>query len=592
MTYGCHKRHIPGLDFLKTLAILGVTFFHLMPDVLPGGYLGVSFFFVLTGYLLAYQADGSQHFGLISYYLKRGRRIYPSLFIVLLTTLGVFSLVAPETMGGVRQEVLSIVLGYNNWWQIKESADYFSRMAAASPFTHLWFLGVELQYYLVWPLIFAFFVALKELMGRRGATVFFALLSFATAALMPFLYTPAADVTRLYYGTDTRLYAFLFGAVMGFMENSREALQPNSLGKNVFLVLTAFCSLIPLGVAFLWLDGANPLVYQGGMLVITLVFCATLGAVAHLPAAQVLDKPLFSWLGKHSYGLFLWQYPVIFLFEHWGITGGVALATEIGIILALTLWSDALSAMLLRPRSFMGAGRAVFVKVAAVFVVTVFASFIMGYGCYGLAASSPDKDEAQTKLAAQLNREAAKLQNKEATSNAVPAKKDNAPDLRGITFIGDSVMLGAASEINRLFPEAKVNAEVSRYVNGGADELEKLVAEGSVGDTVVVHLGTNGPIAGSERYEVHSRRIFEMLGAKRKIFWLNTHAPHLKWQNTNNEFLQAAVKTHPNLTVIDWHSEAAKHPAWLTADGIHPTEEGIKAYAALIRDVIVKSGAE
>lgn len=212
------RRHIDGLDVLRTLAIVGVTLFHMFPERLPGGYLGVSLFFVLTGFLLAYTSKRSwleHRFRMKAYYWKRIKRIYPSLFIVLLTTIGIYQFVLPKAVAAIRPEFLSVILGYNNWWQIAQNADYFTRLTNASPFTHLWFMGIEMQYYLVWPLLFALYAFLDILVGRRAGLFVLAVLALGSAAVMPLLYEPDMDVTRLYYGTDTRVYALLFGAVLG-----------------------------------------------------------------------------------------------------------------------------------------------------------------------------------------------------------------------------------------------------------------------------------------------------------------------------------------------------------------------------------------
>ena len=139
------QNHIAGLDALRALAIVGVTLFHMFPDSVKGGYLGVSLFFVLTGFLLAFTSvrsweNGSFH--VLRYYGKRIKRIYPSLLIMMLTTIGIFHFLVPDVIAASRPEVESVLLGYNNWWQIEQNADYFTRMANASPFTHLWFLGI------------------------------------------------------------------------------------------------------------------------------------------------------------------------------------------------------------------------------------------------------------------------------------------------------------------------------------------------------------------------------------------------------------------------------------------------------------------
>ena len=110
----------------------------------------------------------------------------------------------------------SVVLGYNNWWQISENADYFTRMANQSPFTHLWFLGIELQYYLLWPLLFGLYIAVSRVLSPRAGTFLFLAGGVAAMGIMPFDFGEGMNMTRLYYGTDTRIYALLLGGALGF----------------------------------------------------------------------------------------------------------------------------------------------------------------------------------------------------------------------------------------------------------------------------------------------------------------------------------------------------------------------------------------
>ena len=599
-------KHIHGLDALKTLAILGVTFFHIFPDKLPGGYLGVSFFFVITGYLLSYTSvrEWQEHrFRVLNYYWRRIKRIYPLLMLFLLTTIGVFHLLAANVVAAVRPEVISILLGCNNWWQIAQNADYFTRLASMSPFTHMWFLGVELQYYLVWPLLFGLYVALHELTGRRSAIGIFALLSLCSAAVMPVLYTPDMDVTRLYYGTDTRVYALLFGAVMGLAQGT-------AVPKKIVLSerkrrgLAAFlkCSLGILcmgiiGAAFLAMDGSLPVTYQGGMLGVTIVFCILLRLIAspNSSLAQYMDEPVFSWLGKHSYGIFLWQYPVIYLFRHFQMKGPWVPLQELAFIILLTIWSEALVNCLAHPRRFFSATKSVAVKAAILLLFASCGGVFVSYGCYGLVVSASQKSDVQTELAARLEQESKALKEQKGSVRFAAKQEQAAPrvSLEGAICIGDSVMLGSASEIRAVMPNAYVDAETSRYVSGGVEVAEALQAQGKLGDIVVIALGTNGPVSGGERYEVITKRLMEILGPSRHIFWVNTYAPHLKWQDTNNAYLAQMAARYPNLTIIDWYSLASQHPEWLTEDDVHPNDEGTVAYAKLIHDsVLAKLTAE
>ena len=162
------SKKFSGLDALRTLAIGGVTFFHMFPDTIKGGYLGVSLFFVLTGFLLAYTTSAQTSFAVLPYYLKRIKRIYPELLVMLLVTAGSYHFLLPKALAGVFGEVTSVLFGYNNWWQILQNADYFARITNSSPFTHLWFLGIELQYYLLWPALYFIYKALQNRAGRKA----------------------------------------------------------------------------------------------------------------------------------------------------------------------------------------------------------------------------------------------------------------------------------------------------------------------------------------------------------------------------------------------------------------------------------------
>lgn len=604
-TYGLGKGggRIEGLDGLRTLAIAGVTLFHMFPEAVPGGYMGVSLFFVLSGYLLAYTcsrqlAQGS--FSVAGYFWRRIKRIYPSLVLVLLVSTGVYYLLAPDVVAAVRPEAVSVLLGYNNWWQIAQNADYFTRLTNTSPFTHLWFMGIELQYYLVWPVLFFFYAVLQSFFGTRAALLFMAVLGLASACVMPLSYVPGDDVTRLYYGTDMRIYALLFGAVMGLQraEAGPHVMKSELLRK---ISCAAFVGMLAITIiAYFTLDGQNPLVYQGGMLAMTLLFCLLLRLTEDrgLPFGALLDMQGFRWIGKRSYGIFLWQYPVILLFSCMGwdkMPGWYFL--EIALILLLAVWSDAVTDCLLSRELPFRAKPMAMVRVACFVVLSMCSMLVMGYGCCGIAASAESKASAVAELQAQLAEEEAEQarQNELAAEQAKAARIEAAKgqvDLSGAVCIGDSVMLGSSGRIRELLPACSVDAEVSRYVGGGLDAAKAFEAQGRLGNLVVIALGTNGPIAGYERYEVQTRQLLEYLGDSRHIFWVNVYCPHLTWQETNNNYIKKLAAEHGNVHEVDWYGLISQHSEWLTEDGIHPNSEGRGQYAKLIHDRIEQVLAE
>ena len=594
------NQRISGLDALRTLAITGVTFFHMFPDTIRGGYLGVSLFFVLTGYLLAYTSETdwlAGKFGIFRYYGKRIKRIYPSLLIVLLTTIGIYDLLVPKVIAAIRPEVLSVLLGYNNWWQISQNADYFTRLTNTSPFTHLWFLGIELQYYLVWPLLFLVYTWIYRLFGKTAGIALMALTGIATAALMPMMYQPGMDVTRLYYGTDTRIYALLFGAAMGFHRAGHaytiRLRENSSTWKYVcfyLFLVTTFC-------AYMLMDGQSSFTYQGGMLMMTLLFCGLIGLTASpkLNLGRYLDLPLFGWIGKRSYGIFLWQYPVIFLFNQQGwtnMTGWPLL--ELAAILILTVWSDALARTLTRLQLPTIGRRTAILQSLSLLIVSAFGVVLMGYGCHGIMISAEQKADDTAILQARLAANAAELESQQTAEAVPPAPAEPTEpqpvDLSGTVCIGDSVMLGSAHQLQKVLPGSWIDAEVSRYVGSGLEIAQSMNAQGKLGKLVVISLGTNGPIAGQERYEVQTRALLEYLctDPERQIFWVNTYAPHLSWQNTNNDYINQMTAAHPNVHAIDWYGLVSQHPEWLSGDGIHPNDDGTVQYANLIHDRMVQ----
>ena len=603
--YGLGKGggRIEGLDGLRTLAIVGVTLFHMFPEAVPGGYMGVSLFFVLSGYLLAYTcsrqlAQGS--FSVAGYFWRRIKRIYPSLLLVLLVSTGAYYLLVPDVVAAVRPEVVSVLLGYNNWWQIAQNADYFTRLINTSPFTHLWFMGIELQYYLLWPVLFFFYAVLQSFFGTRAALLFMAVLGLASACVMPLSYVPGDDVTRLYYGTDMRIYALLFGAVMGLQraEAGPHVMKSELLRK---ISCAAFVGMLAITViAYFTLDGQNPLVYQGGMLAMTLLFCLLLRLTEDrgLPFGALLDMQGFRWIGKRSYGIFLWQYPVILLFSCMGwdkMPGWYFL--EVALILLLAVWSDAVTDCLLSRELPFRAKPMAMVRVACFVVLSMCSMLVMGYGCCGIAASAESKASAVAELQAQLAEEEAEQarQNELAAEQAKAARIEAAKgqvDLSGAVCIGDSVMLGSSGRIRELLPACYVDAEVSRYVGGGLDAAKAFEAQGRLGNLVVIALGTNGPIAGYERYEVQTRQLLDYLGNSRHIFWVNVYCPHLTWQETNNNYIKKMAAEHGNVHEVDWYGLISQHPEWLTEDGIHPNSEGRVQYAKLIHDRIEQVLAE
>lgn len=602
---GQRSFHVQGLDALRTLAIFGVTLFHLFPQVVCGGYIGVSLFFVLTGYLLAYtceyrRIEGS--FDVISYYIKRIRRIYPSLLIVILLTVGIYYLLAPKAIETIRNEVLSVLLGYNNWWQMAQNADYFTRMANQSPFTHLWFLGIEIQYYVLWPVIFFLYIGISQVYNCKTGITAIAVCGLLSSVYMPFLFQSGADITRLYYGTDTRMYALLLGSAIGLYQTHAARDQYRKKGhpgsKFILFCLTIGCTV----VSYFLMDGQSPYTYQVGMFAMTIIFCLMILLMTDpdLRIGHLFERPVFQWIGKKSYGIFLWQYPVIFFFQYkqwnkpavWKSLGMpaelvyVVPVLEVVLIVLLTIWMDFMLNWFTGFRQVSFLQRRLVVRSLMIFLLSMPGFVMMGYGCKGIIESANEKQSAIALKEQMLkNEEALKAQDSQQAAQTGQNASLQSVDLRGIACIGDSVMLGSAMEIKNVLPDCYIDAKTSRYVGAGLGIAQSMEASQKLGNIVLIALGTNGPLDG--QYEEQTQNLLKYLGPNRRIFWVNVYCPNTGWQDSNNAYLEKIAKQYPNVTLIDWCGLISKHPEWLVEDGIHPNDEGTKQYAKLIQQSMV-----
>src|SRR5215471_18840629 len=324
----------PGLDGLRALAVAGVFVYHARIDWLPGGFLGVDLFFVLSGYLitslLLVEWDARNRIDVRRFWWRRVRRLLPALFVVVLASLVLAAIFARGDLGPTRSDAISSLLYYTNWHLIFANHSYFVRMGNPSLLQHLWSLAVEEQFYFVWPLVL---VAALVLLGRRRLPFLVIAGIAGSAAAMWLLYNPERDPSRVYYGTDTRAFLLLMGILLALVwpvfQRMRRGLH--------LLELFGIAGLVGTVLLFRQMHDFSPTLYRGGDLAAAFCFVVLIAAVAH-PATGIgraLGVAPLRWIGERSYGIYLWHLPIIVLLAGANARPGPGtLAAEIALVLA------------------------------------------------------------------------------------------------------------------------------------------------------------------------------------------------------------------------------------------------------------------
>ena len=582
---------ILGLDGLRAIAIFGVIFYHMFPFTIKGGFLGVSLFFVLSGYLIALTSEKSRRrrdYSISGFAMKRFKRIFPPVILSVFSTVGIFYLLAPKAVEGIRAEIVSILLGYNNWWQIFQNSSYFTKIANASPFTHIWSLALEMQFYLIWPLVYFWYVMLSRVGSKRKGFSnrglwFFGVLGIISFVEMWVMMRPGMDATRVYYGTDTRLYALMFGAFLGMRRANLSKLP--KLSPTVQKVLPAVYALLMgfILIAFVVFDGQGLFTYHGGMQLVTIAFCAILVMTAdpRLPFGRVLEYGPLRWIGQHSYEMYLWMYPVIFLFsiKKWTRLPG-APVLELVLILLLAAWEHKAVEWITKKEIVFEEGEYMTAKRVVFFISTVLltAAFMLG-ACTSITSGRKNTDTAV--LEKQLKENEKKLQQQAEVEKEKP-ESQKPEDIPSVTTIGDSVMLGASPALKDALPEdAIVDAKESRQVLVAKKIVKRLKKKNRLGHIVVLALGTNGPFK-----ESLGQELIDAIGKDRKIYWVNVYGPTIQWEDDSNKTIKAVTEANDNVELINWNSYAKDHESWFYQDGIHLKPSGQPEYAKMILSAI------
>ncbi|WP_214741897.1 acyltransferase family protein [Exiguobacterium sp. s48] len=601
-----HTTYMPGLDGLRTFAVLAVILYHLNVPYISGGFLGVDVFFVLSGYLitgiLLREWTKTGTIDLKTFYVARFRRLLPALVLMLSVVMTYVTLFDRSLLDTVRQDSLAALAYVNNWWYIFHEVSYFESFGKPSPLQNLWSLSIEEQFYAVWPLFLLVGLAFRKRLLQLVAT-----LLFVSAAWMAFRYVPEADPSRVYYGTDTRLFGLLMGAVLafGWRPDAFKEVIP-SIGRHV-LNVTGGISLIGIVFIISHVNAYDAFLYYGGFLLVAFLSALLIAAVAH-PAtiwSRLFGSAWLRVIGTRTYGIYLWHYPVIILstpLERLGTFSPLLSVGQVALTLLIAELSYRFVETPIRRNGFNHSFRQLIstpTHPSARFVTTACAtalSLVLVGNLTILAFTEPEsvqdeipivkvpmpKEERPDVPKESESEESEDVPSEETSTdeNTAPPEEPDIQTCPPALAIGDSVMLGLNEYLADAFPNMKIDAQIGRQVRDAIPVASQYQSYNAPGHVVFLHLGTNGAFK-MEQLET----LLKQFERADHIYLINTRVPR-PWESEVNEKLARASELHENVSLIDWHERSIGKEAYFEGDGVHLNVEGAEAFGNVLNEEI------
>ena len=604
------SKYLPSIDSLRALAVLAVIIYHVDVNYLPGGFLGVDLFFVLSGYLISsliikeFRKTGTVN--LYNFYIRRARRLLPAVYFMITVGLVVMVLFNEVLL---RKSHLDAIFGYiysSNWWYIFHKLDYFDSFGAQSPFKHLWSLAIEEQFYMIFPFLFLLVNGKKKSKDgtyKLNKNFLYVIVGLILVSLIAhILLFDINNISRIYFGTDTRAFSLLVGvvgAILYPMERLHSKVTPQ---QNMIYSVVSLVSIATLITVMIYTSEYNALLYRGGFLLVAilgLIVIISSGKQHTLMSKLLSFKPIV-FIGKISYSLYLWHFPILVLTTPVSEIGNPNIffvILRIVLTFAIAIVSYVFVETPIRKLGFKNYINVIFKKlkkrsrksrkIYAGVVGLVSILFLMGiFGKSVPFISTAFVKEMEANKETQfVNNGNNKDNNQEKSSDSNKDNKDNKDNKEdknnsdkkysSVLVMGDSLTVDIGEKFQELYPGTVIDGKIGRQLYVAVEEAKSYSKYNNENSAVIFQLGTNGPFTESQIEELVKQ--FD----KADIYFVNIKVPRA-WEKTVNTALKETQEKYSNVKLIDWYSVANSTKDLFEPDRVHLNQEGIAEMVTLI----------